>query len=473
MTRLAQAVVLGQMDRGREMWYAGSDYHASVGIARRDITPPIGIYARSWGAAEHDCATGVHRPLTVTALAIETTSTRRAVVTLDLLSWRDTADEGLVRGRIRELCRLAEVDLLVHLVHTHSGPSTCRADQDKPGGQLIGDYLESVAASAASAVAEAFRNARPSCITWGYGRCNVAQNRDLRYGDRFLVGWNPDAAADDTLLVGRVTSDDGSLVATVVNYACHPTTLGWDNTLLSPDFVGALREVVEQWSPGAPCLFLQGASGDLGPAEQYSADPAVADKTGRSIGYAALGVLEMMPAPDVRLRMEQVVESGAPLAAWRPSRVSPSSTTTAELLHVTVTRRPPNDRSVLERRWAHIPPGPRAERIGRALRLERSLGTQQTIEYPVWVWTLGDAVVIAHPGEAYSWFQRHLRAQLAPRPVVVMNLTNGAGSFYLPTHQAYDFDWYQVWQTRVERGALEQVAAAIVETLGTRQGSSA
>ncbi len=41
-----------------------------VGVARRDITPPVGIYARQWGAAEHDVAEGVHRPLTLTALAM-------------------------------------------------------------------------------------------------------------------------------------------------------------------------------------------------------------------------------------------------------------------------------------------------------------------------------------------------------------------------------------------------------------------
>lgn len=453
------------------MWYEASDYHASIGVARRDITPPVGIYSRSWGAAEHDCASGVHRPLTVTALSIESKSARRTVVTLDLMSWRDTADEGLVRDRVRERCRLAETDVLVHLVHTHSGPSTCRADRDKPGGQLIENYLESVAESAARAAAEAFQNARSGCITWGYGRCDVAQNRDLRYRDRFLVGWNPDASADDTLLVGRITDDNGSLVATVVNYACHPTTLGWGNRLLSPDFVGALREVVERWADGAPCLFLQGASGDLGPAEQYSADTAVADRTGRSIGYAALGVLEMLPAPDFRLRMDGVMESGAPLANWRPYRISPSDSTTAELLLVSVARRLPADRSTLERRWAHIPPVPRAERIDRALRLEQSIGTGRTIDYPVWVWTLGHAVFVAHPGEAYSWLQQYLRAELAPRPVVVINLTNGPGSFYLPTRQAYDFDWYQVWQTKVEGGALEEIAEAVVETLGTAQRS--
>src|SRR5438876_8523288 len=39
------------------------------GIVRCDITPPVGIYHRLWGAATHDRATGVHQPLTATALA--------------------------------------------------------------------------------------------------------------------------------------------------------------------------------------------------------------------------------------------------------------------------------------------------------------------------------------------------------------------------------------------------------------------
>lgn len=33
-----------------------------VGVARRDITPPAGIYHRMWGAAMHDRAEGVHKP---------------------------------------------------------------------------------------------------------------------------------------------------------------------------------------------------------------------------------------------------------------------------------------------------------------------------------------------------------------------------------------------------------------------------
>ena len=98
-----------------------------------------------------------------------------------------------------------------------------------------------------------------------------------------------------------VTGTDGTLLASVVNYACHPTTLAWDNTLISPDYIGALREVVER-ETGAPCLFLQGASGELGPVEGFVGDPAVADCNGRQLAYAALSALTALPAAGTRFR---------------------------------------------------------------------------------------------------------------------------------------------------------------------------
>ena len=68
-------------------------------------------------------------------------------------------------------------------------------------------------------------------------------------------------------------------------------------------------------------MFLQGASGDLGPREGYVADTAVADRNGRQLGFAALAVLEALPPPGTRLQYEGSVESGALLgpARWRLS----------------------------------------------------------------------------------------------------------------------------------------------------------
>ena len=101
----------------------------------------------------------------------------------------------------------------------------------------------------------------------------------LRIGGDTLDGGDGDdvLTGDDTVVVARITSGLGTTLATIVNYACHPTTLAWENKLLSPDYIGAMRQTVEATTQ-APCLFLQGASGELAPAEQYTGDTAVPGK---------------------------------------------------------------------------------------------------------------------------------------------------------------------------------------------------
>src|SRR6266508_4256419 len=59
-------------------------------LAWADITPPVGIYHRMWGAAKHDRATGVHRPLRATVAAfaaadapLSSPETRQILLALD------------------------------------------------------------------------------------------------------------------------------------------------------------------------------------------------------------------------------------------------------------------------------------------------------------------------------------------------------------------------------------------------------
>src|SRR5262249_15424540 len=149
--------------------------------------------------------------------------------------------------------------------------------QNLPGGDLIAPYLSSLGQKVSTLVREARASARPAVVAYATGRCALAAQRDFwdEASRQFVCGFNPTAFADDTVLVGRVTSPEGSPIASIVNYACHPTTLAWQNTLISPDFPGSMRDLVER-NTGAPCVFLQGASGDLGPREGYVGDPAIA-----------------------------------------------------------------------------------------------------------------------------------------------------------------------------------------------------
>ena len=60
-------------------------------------------------------------------------------------------------------------------------------------------------------------------------------------------------------------------VATILHYACHGTTIGWQTELFTPDFPGPAREVVER-EVGGMCLFLQGATANITPRRGFTGD---------------------------------------------------------------------------------------------------------------------------------------------------------------------------------------------------------
>lgn len=430
-----------------------------IGVARCDITPPAGIYARNWGAATHDVAEGIHRPLTLTCLTFQT---RRdglplALIGADLGWWKSRDEEWFIRSGVREALSLDEARVMFCLSHTHAGPSLYREDAEKPGGQHIGPYLEQLRAAAARAAQQALAAAAPATLAWRYGKCDLATNRDLRdpNRDRCIVGFNPDQPADDTLLVGRVSDDAGRVLATLVNYACHPTTLAWDNRLISPDYIGAMREVVEAQTH-VPCLFLQGASGELAPAEQYSGDTALADAHGRRLGHAALATLEGMLPPATRLAFTGAVESGAALAIWKREPDDISRALAVERVEVELALKPMPTTAQIEEEWRRTADRVAKERLWRQRGVRRMVGDGTTAKTSLYCWRLGDALLIGHPHEAYSEFQMKLRQRFPSLAVAVMNIVNGYAS-YLPPRDVYGLDLYPVTVTPFAADSLERL----------------
>src|SRR5690606_22755178 len=199
----------------------------------------------------------------------------------------------------------------------------------------------------------------------------------------------------------RICDVNDKPIGTIVNYACHPTTLGWENRLISPDYVGEMRRVVEA-DTNAPCLFLQGASGDLAPAEQYSEDTALADRYGAQLGHAVLATLYGMLPSGKQLCFEGVIESGAPLGIWRTGDVP--STMVIKVLRIDVALDLKAFPSIPEIDGELASSTDRVERE----RLLRLRGTavlyegQKNVKLPVWIWMMGKAILVGQPYETYS-----------------------------------------------------------------------
>lgn len=435
-------------------------FRGRIGIAREDITPPLGIYARNWGAAEHEVADSVHRPLTLSSLTISPIAggDPHVLIEADLGWWRSMDLFTRFQNRLLDELGLESSRLMFALSHTHSSAPLMAPDSSLPGSEFLESWMERIYQAAVSATARALANADDALLDWHQGRCGLAAVRDLPDPDptanRMLCGYNPAVAADDTLLVGRITDRSGSVRATLVNYACHPTTLAWQNTAISSDYIGAMRETIEA-TTAAPAFFLQGMSGDLAPRHQYVGDVEVADRHGRQLGFAVLATLNDMQPPGQQLCFHGVVESGAPLAIWRHHPDDVSTTLRAVETSIDLDLKDWPSADVLEQQRLECDDRAGQERLRRKRDIRRSLGDGSSFPLAVHSWRIGNAVMVGCAGEAYSQLQQQLRTQFPDQAVVCMNLLNGWVG-YLPPAFLYDVDVYPVWQTPFDRGCLER-----------------
>ncbi|HVO48358.1 MAG TPA: hypothetical protein VMT29_18730 [Steroidobacteraceae bacterium] len=445
-----------------------SEFAGVAGAAREAITPPAGIYGRLWGSAKHDVAEGVHKPLLATCLYLSDVGGAHpvALLALDLSWWRSVSDEAELRSAVMQSTGLSESQLILHVSHSHAAPSTWTGLADRPGGHLIGAYRAHVTDACIRIVGAARAAARPVTLSWGTGSCRLAFNRDLPspFDGSIVVGLNPARKADDTLLVGRVTDVSGAVVATLVNYACHPTSVGGGNRLISPDYVGAMRETVERETGGAPCLFLHGASGDLTPRRSFGPDIAAADLNGAELGHAALATLAAMYPAGTSLAYIGIEESGAKLATWaeRPALSDKTITAVRSTVRLELVEMPTRDE--LHRAIAATTEEYMRERLRRKLGLRTVVDESGAADFPYVVWRLGEAFLVALPAEAHSPFQIDLRARFPERHIAVLNIANGYLS-YLPPREAYEQNTYQAQVAIYKAGAAERVLEAVSRTI--------
>ena len=455
-------------------------------IATGDITPPENIYHRMWGAAKHDRATGIHRPLQASAamFAPLTGDERQIIIALDHCVLGREELQNLLK-RISTASGVASNNIAVVFSHTHAAGLMSHERAPLPGGDLIAPYLDHLATVVAGLIKETIERLQTVTLTYSSGRCNLAAHRD--FWDESLrqtvVGFNPAGQADDTVLVIRATQDEGKLVATIVNYSCHPTTLAWDNTLISPDYPGALREVIETTTQ-APCLFLQGASGELGPREGFVGDCSVADRNGRQLAYAALSTFESMPPAGTRFEYTGAVVSGATIGTWKhtpltnaeldanstwqirrrliPLPIKSDTPTLAQVQAELEQWQTEEARSVeagqnLESQNARA----MIERKRRMLRRLEQIPPGDSFPIETVLMRIGPAFWVIVQGEYYQTFQTSLRDRFPKVPIVVSTIASDWGASYLPPREIYGKGIYQESIAIVAPGGLERMIQLI------------
>ena len=286
-----------------------------AGVGRCDITPAPGTPQGGWGAQTHERGLGADMPFYATALVFSGADGDAAIVEADAIGF-NAEWTAKILNRIVHLTGLQREKIRFSCSHTHAGPNTFRLQNLREGADMALAYLNELPDRIASAVWQAQRNLQPVRCSAAKGFCDINMNRRFRTPEgQIVVGRNWQGNVDSSVRVVRIDDLEEHPVAIIVHYACHPTTLAWQNQWFSPDYPGFVREVVER-QLGGTCLFLQGAAGNLTPQRGFTGDVGVCRRLGTALGLEAAKVAVQIETLPRQERYLGVMPSGAAIALY-------------------------------------------------------------------------------------------------------------------------------------------------------------
>ncbi len=282
---------------------AGPDLKA--GVCVRDITPVSPGLAAAYEAAfgetavvnhtdpvfmagfgDGRAATGYNDRLWARGLVLEGLGGRIAIVALDLVGYLN-GEVDTIRSLISQA---SAIDFaVVHSTHQHEGPDTIGIwGPDALTSGIDFGYLDFVNASVASCIDEAAANledarvkfATTDSIGLSLGLDVEDDGQGVSDGkvlvDDDLIAPETDGRiVDSRLSVMQVTrrGPPREVLATLVNFASHPESLGSNNTLITSDFPNYAREQIEE-AVGGTAIWVSGDLGVLqGPLDLDVLDP--------------------------------------------------------------------------------------------------------------------------------------------------------------------------------------------------------
>ena len=258
-----------------------------VGFAQKDITPQVPTPMWGYGARHDRLSEGTLDPLMAKAIVIEAGKDRLALVGLDLGRAPTPPMMEEIRTTIREKANVEHV--LIVGSHTHHAPVLELVDREGFGkgkfDPALG-YLKSLPGMLSSVIIEAAGKLQPARM--GVTSAEVPFNRNRHTKRR-------PPARDPVLALMRFDDLAGKPLAVLVNFAAHPVMTDITILKFSADYPGFMMNLVEK-EIGAPCVFIQGASGDLSANSALASGPkAFGELVGQECAKMAKEVTTAVP----------------------------------------------------------------------------------------------------------------------------------------------------------------------------------
>ncbi len=365
-----------------------------AGVAKSVITPKEPLWMAGYGGRTKP-ADGAWHDLYVRVLALEDANGRRGIVLAsDTLGISKPIYDEVAR-RLKEQFNLDRSQMMLHGSHTHCGPVLRSAlydtyPLDAAEIQRIEKYSDWLTDEIVATIGRALKDLRPATLSRGVGFADFGVNRrtnrepdvPMLREQNLLVG-----PVDHTVPTLAVRDLDGKLIAVAFAYACHNTTLAFQQWC--GDYSGFAQYDLEAKHPGAVAMFCMGCGADQNPLPRRTVE--LAESYGKRLSSAVDAVL-----------------------AQPQDRVAPTLRTSHEFVQLAMQGLPKTEEL---QKLAVANPSHSQRWASRILKLiESKADIPLVYPYPVTVWKLGDDQVwIALGGEVVVDYAHRLKAEHGER----------------------------------------------------------
>jgi hypothetical protein len=360
-----------------------------AGVAVQVITPTEPMWMAGYASRTRP-SEGKLTDLYVKALALEDPAGGRLVLLTSDLVGIPRGLSGEVAEGVRQRTGLPRERLMLTVSHTHCGPvlrDSLSDMYDMPPGEVkkIDPYTDRLRGWMIDAVVRALDDLKPARLAYGQGIARFAVNRRKPTPAGVINAANPEGPVDHEVPVLRVETPEGKLRAVGFGYACHNTTLQFNQWC--GDYAGFAQADLEAKHPGAVALFWMGCGGDANPLPRSKVE--LCRKYGRELAKAVEGVLGGRMTPVTGPGRARYAEVALPFEAV-----------------------PGKDRLAADRASKQFAVRKRAERLSKVLAESGKIDDHYR-HYPVQAWRLGDGPTwVALGGEVVVDYALRLKREL-------------------------------------------------------------
>ena len=422
-----------------------------AGSASANITPPLGT--RIPGGFRPRYAENVDDELFAKAVVIDNGTTRIAIVTCDLIAIPEKVADA-AKARIADRCGIPAAHVMVNATHTH----TAVAIADLLGVDEDPGYTEWVSLKIADAVELAVWRLKPARV--GFASVNeerITFNRRWHMKDgtvRFNPGIeNPDlveptGTIDPEVAMMFVEADDGTPISAVANFSLH--YIGTNNSnALSADYFGHFDRLMRHYL-GDTCISLlwNAASGQINNTDFSGRTKWTA--SGHQQAAKMANVLAGHFITEMQfMEMHETLDLSGDLATltFQPKQITAEDLKVAEQV-LSVPQGTYDAYETGPFSWVVGQPIPQALVDVYARECQRLAKLPAQMTAPVQVIRLGEAAIVALPGEVFVETGMNIKAASDASPMFLVSLANGYIGYICTDKALTQEGGYETWAAK-------------------------